>query len=184
MADCSHKLHENIIERAYGCTLLSHEQNRTFIIINNTALVIDRTNYIKRCPQCGKLFRIYIYGTWPDVRASFDGVTDLPICAMANNIEEFLPFINVCNEPRFGKNFIYGMSGEKYFIIHCIKEIINRLQFVICEYKNLYVNDKPAVCCRNINGEFILINSDGHIIETEVIHSQEGYTFKNRQRPT
>jgi hypothetical protein len=187
MANCIHERHKNIIHtQIHRVMYLSHKQNRTFIIVNETAFVIDSTNYIEKCPHCKISYHIYIYGTWPDVRASFDGATNLPICATVDNIVGFLPLVYVYSEPRFGKNFIYGMSGLyyplgeiRYFIIHCIKENIEGIKNISkSTYKFLFVNNKPAVCCRNINDEFILINSDGIIIETEVSYSQESHTFK------
>jgi hypothetical protein len=185
MADCSHELHVNKIEQTfYGCMRLSHDQNRTFIIVNKTAFVIDSTNYINWCPECYINFKIYVYGTWPDVRASFDGVTDLPICATVSEIEEFIPDVNVCSEPRFGKNFIYGASilhkltkgFVSYFLMYCLNEDIKG--YAISSCRRLFVNDKPAVSCCNVYGEFILIDSDGLILETEVIHSPTGNMFK------
>lgn len=187
MASCIHEWHKNIIhEQIYKVMYLSHEQNRSFIIVNETAFVIDSTNYIKKCPHCNRIYHVYIYGDWPNVRASFDGVTDLPICAIVNNIVELLPFVYVYSEPRFGKNFIYGLSDlhcslgkMEYFVMHCIKENLDGIKNISrSSYKFLFVNDKPAVCCCNVYGEFILINSDGHIIETEVSYSQGRKTFK------
>ena len=111
MASCSHKLHENIIDETQ---LYLHKQDRTFMIVNETALVIDRTNYIEKCPHCNMSFKIYVYGDWPNLRASFDGVTDLPICVTVDNIAKFITYISVFSEPRLGKKFIRGINYDRF----------------------------------------------------------------------
>lgn len=183
MTSCSHELHENIIE-CQPYVSMKHEQNITFIIVDEILLIVDTKNFISFCPHCNKKFNLYIYGEGEYFRASFDGVTDLPICEMVSEIKEFISDVNVCSEPRFGKNFIYGVSYlhrltkgfVNYFIIYCTKDDLKG--YYRSSFRHLYVNDKPAVCCCNINGEFILINSDGHIIETEIVHSKTGQMFK------
>ncbi len=70
---------------------------------------------------------------------------------------------------------------EKWSILYYIalKENLEGIKNISkSTYKFLFVNDKPAVCCCNVYGEFILINSDGHIIETEVVYSKSTNVFK------
>jgi hypothetical protein len=174
-SDCIHKLHENIIEfESYV-----HKQDRTFMIVNETALVIDSTDYIQRCPQCGKILKLYVYGEWPDVRVSFDGVTDLPICATVDNIDRSIIYTNIFSEPRLGKKFIRGIDYDRfektnsYFIMDCINVKIDSQQ-IPNSFSDILIDNKPAICCCTIDGKCILINSDGHIIDTEVVYSKIG----------
>jgi len=153
------------------------------MIVNETALVIDRTNYIEKCPHCNMSFKIYVYGDWPNLRASFDGVTDLPICVTVDNIAKFITYISVFSEPRLGKKFIRGINYDRfektnsYFIMDCINVKIDSQQ-TTTRYSNIFIDDKPAVCCCTIDYKCILINSDGNIIETEVVYSKPGSLFK------
>jgi hypothetical protein len=83
-AGCIHEWHKNIIHKQiHGVMYLSHEQNRSFIIVNKTAFAIDSTNYNEKCPHCNRSYHVYIYGDWPNVCASFDGgdrLANMRIC--------------------------------------------------------------------------------------------------------
>jgi hypothetical protein len=146
--------------------------------------IIDSINFVRKCPHCNMFFYVYVYGEWPDVRASFDSVTDLPICATVDNIEKFVTYINVFSEPRLGKTFICGVNYERfektnrYFIMDCINAKIDGRQTAARYGINLFIDNKPAVCCCTIDDKSILINSDGHIIYTEVVYSKTGDAFK------
>jgi len=119
------------------------------------------------------LLRIYFYGKWPNVRASFDGVTDLPICAIIPGVKTLTRTTLYC-EPSFGK-FIYTGSMNpdinKYAIIYYPTGNI--------EYKKDITNQgtsidgKPVVCCRTIDNKYIIINSDGKIPDVEIVYSTD-----------
>lgn len=124
-------------------------------------------------------YKIYIYGTWPDVRASFDGVTDLPIRAIVNDIEEF-PYIKIGNAPRFGNNFIYGANLHyhipMYVIMYGIEVPVKGLTLIL--HRHIFVHGKPAICCITTCGKFILLDCHGNTIKAEVAYSKTGQLFK------
>jgi hypothetical protein len=147
-----------------------HERNTIFINFKRTLFIIDSTNYIETCPQCKKYREIYIHGTWPDVRASFDGVTDLPIRANVQGINLYQVCIELSNEPSFGKFiFIYThQNGDYYFIIYYPTGNIEQSVFKGC--RSISVDGLPAICCQTIDRRFVIINSDGEVIDAKVVY--------------
>jgi hypothetical protein len=148
-------------------------QNIIFINLKKSLLVINVTDYVKTCPHCGNHRKIYIYGTWPDVRASFDGVTDLPIRAIIHDVDTSGINVVVRDEPSFGK-FIYAFSFYLgcCFIIYYPTGNIGLSDFKNCQ--NICVDGKPAICCQTTDKKkFMLINSDGKIIDVEVVYPTE-----------
>jgi hypothetical protein len=170
MTSCCGQQHEDIISERYFSKHTSifyyeHKQNRIFMIVKQTLLIIDSTNYIKSCPHCKKHLGIYIYGDWPDVRASFDGRTDLPICATVNWINSFYIYLKVENEPSFGK-FIY--IEHDWCILYYPTGNVEHSEFK--GYQHISVDGNPTVCCWK-NWSPILINSNGEILETIIVRS-------------
>jgi hypothetical protein len=171
MSSCC-DVHKDILsEFPYRCeynlsNYQEHEQNRIFIIVNETLLIIDSTNYVRMCLQCKKQRSLYTYGDWPDVRASFDGVTDLPICAIVHDIKSFVHYTRLYNEPSFGK-FIYLFIEEIFgcdMIIYTHGDIERKPHR---SYQNMSIDGIPAICCKTINNEFIIIDINGKIIQPE-----------------
>jgi hypothetical protein len=113
--------------------------------VNQTLYIINSTYFIKECPRCNREYNIYIYGTWLDVRASFDGKTDLPICATVNWIEKFNIGTIVNNEPSFG-NFIY--IPRDWSILYYPTGNIKQGEFK--GYQIISVDGKPTMCCQKI----------------------------------
>jgi hypothetical protein len=176
MASCDCNRHENIIvSDYYGRGRLldyrEHEQNTIFINVKYTLLIVDITNYIKECAKCKKQREIYTYGTWPDVRVSFDGATDLPIRAIVNNVDFHEVYVDVRNEPSIG-NFIYVdyttcQDYDKCFIIYYPMGNIER-----SIYGYILVDGKPAVCCQTFEQRnIVLINSEGKVINAKIIYT-------------
>jgi hypothetical protein len=151
-----------------------HEQNIIFITFEKVLIIIDSTNYVRYCPRC-KVYRgIYIYGTWPNICASFDGVTNLPVRALVNKIDISV-FAALFNELSFGK-FIYTSSlyqhYANYAIIYYPTGKIEQTKFK--RFQNISVDGKPAICCKSLeSGRFMLINSDGEIINVEIVYSTD-----------
>jgi hypothetical protein len=149
-----------------------NEQNRIFLILDETMLIVDSTNYIKKCPHCKMLSRIYVYGAWPDVRVSFDGATDLPICAVVHGIKIFKTTATLFSEPSFGQ-FIYTYPIDQsyenctiiYYPIGVIKQ--NKME----NYRYLTIDGIPVVCCQTIDDKCVIINSNGEVLDTEIVHS-------------
>ncbi len=147
-------------------------QNIIFINLKKALLVINVTDYVKTCPQCGNHRKIYIYGTWPNVRASFDGATDLPIRAIVHDVDTYDINAVVHNEPSFG-SFIHAYSFylSCYFIIYYPTGNIELSDFG--NYRSICVDGKPAICCQTSDKsklKFMLINSDGEIINVKVVY--------------
>jgi hypothetical protein len=119
---------------------------------------------ILKYARIAKKYReIYIYGTWPDVRASFDGAIDLPICAAVREIDEFNIYTIVENEPSFGK-FIY--TEHDWSILYYPTGNMEQREFKC--YQNISVDGNPTVCCWK-NWNPVLINSNGEILETKTV---------------
>jgi hypothetical protein len=183
-ASCEHPpLHDNIIFKYHNRDVIQkevfHSRNTLFVLIEKTLLIVDCANYIKDCTHCEKHFEMYIYGTWPDVRASFDGVTDLPIRSTVNGIEA-LPYITICNAPRFGNNFIYGNIAKyrttMYFVMYGIEVNVEAPKYLV--HKRIYIGGRPAICCITTCSKFIIIKSDGSILKAEVAYSETCNLFK------
>jgi hypothetical protein len=156
-----------------------HNRNILFVVIEKTLLIVDCANYIKECTRCNLQYKLYIYGIWPDVRASFDGATDLPILAIVNDIEEF-PYIKIGNAPRFGNNFIYGANLHyhipMYVIMYGIEVPVKGHTLILHRY--IFVHGKPAICCITTCGKFILIDCCGNTIKADVAYSETCRRFK------
>ena len=149
-----------------------YAQNIIFMNIKRSLLIIDSTNYVKYCPQCKKYRGLYIYGTWLNVRVSFDGVTDLPIRTIIHDIDIFNLWAVVDNEPSFG-NFIYVYSIYQNIVNTAIIYYpIGKIEWSSFEHcPNIIVDGKPAICCLTIDRKkFMLINSDGEIINVKVVY--------------
>jgi hypothetical protein len=182
-ASCDHPpLHDNIIFKQCineDSRKGVYNRNILFVVIENTLLIVDCANFIEYCPHCKKYREIYIHGTWPNVRASFDGVTDLPICVTVNDIEEF-PYIKIGNAPRFGNNFIYGANLHyhipMYVIMYDIEVPVKGNALIL--HRQIFVHGKPAICCITTCGKFILIDCCGNIINAEVSYSETCRQFK------
>jgi hypothetical protein len=180
MTSCCNQQHEDIISELYYSKYTTtsfyyeHKQQKIFLIFGQTLFIIDSTNFVKICPQCKKYRYVYIHGTWPDVRASFDGKTDLPICAVVPGIEEFKLDAMLESEPSFGK-FIYTLStlqnNEYCTIIYCLNRNIEQSKCNV--YQELSVDGKPATLCKTVDNKYIIIISSGEIIETETVYSTE-----------
>ncbi len=150
-------------------------QNRIFLILDKTLLIVDSTNYIEYCAQCKIYHRIYVYGAWPDVRVSFDGKTDLPICAVVHGIKGFKIKALLESEPSFGK-FIHIYPVYSYDFVDSEKRAIvyyptGNIEYTkVKNYQGISIDGKPAVCCHTVDGKDIIINSDGKIINAEIIY--------------
>jgi hypothetical protein len=184
ITSCDHPpLHDNIIFKCRNREAFQKEvvynKNILFVLIEQTLLIVDSTDYIAQCRHCEEQREIYIYGEWPNVRASFDGATDLPICAMVNDIAEF-PYIKICNEPRFGNNFIYGCNLQyqvaAYFVMYGIEVTVKGCSTSV--HKRIFIYNEPAICCYTVNGKFMLIKFDGSIINAKVAYSETCKLFK------
>jgi hypothetical protein len=180
MTSCCNQQHEDIISKQYFSGYTSsfyyeHKQKKIFLIFKQTLFIIDSTNFIKICPQCKKNRNVYIYGTCPDVcGASFDGKTDLPICAVVHGIKELKLHEILESEPSFGK-FIYTLSKHQNKV-HCT--IIYYLNGNIEQSKNegcreISVDGKPDIICQTVDEKCIIIISNGEILETETVYSIE-----------
>ncbi len=174
MSSCQCPRHENIIPEHRDYTRLSyqeHKQNIVFMIVGQNLFIINSTNYVKTCQHCGKQRLIYIYGTWPNVRASFDGATDLPIRIMVYGIEYFELIVKIYNEPNMGK-FIYAWvasdDNSDRVILFC--QNIEKAESL---HQNISVDGEPVICCRTMDLECVLINTRGEIIETEAFYSTD-----------
>jgi hypothetical protein len=180
MTTCCRPLHENIILKHNIEDMLNiswiqkHEQNIIFIIVNETLLIIDSTKFIKECPRCDREHNLYIYGTWPDVRASFDGRTDLPIRAIVHGIKIFEIQFQLHSEPSFGK-FICGKSDlckiydSDSYIVYYLSGNIEQPSYIA--YQNISVDSRPVVFCQSIDKKLLLIDLDGKILETKTAYS-------------
>jgi hypothetical protein len=145
-----------------------HNQNIRFLIINETLLIIDSTKFIKNCPRCDRERNLYIYGHWPDVRASFDGATDLPICAIVHGIKKFVNYTKIYDEPSFGK-FIYLWLVEilgSDMIIYTHGNIEYKSHK---SYQNISINGIPVICCQTMDDKYILIDINGIITQPEFV---------------
>jgi hypothetical protein len=184
---CRSKLHKDIISNFnynwYGIGLYDYqerEQNKIFAILDENLLIIDSTNYVRMCPHCNKQYRIYVYGEWPNVRASFDGITDLPICSILPGVKT-LKITKLFDEPSFGK-FIHASSTnqdiEKHAIIYYPTGDIEYTK--VRNYLGININCKPAVCCRTIDNKCKIINSDGEMPNVDIVYATDNNsaTFK------
>ena len=169
---CRCNQHEDIFsEFLYRCEydLLNyqeHYQNIRFLIIDEFLLIVDSTNYVNYCTECKKQRSLYVYGTWPVVRVSFDGKTDLPICAIVHDIKSFVHYIRLYDEPSFGK-FIYLYIEEIFgcdMIIYTHGNIERKSH---SNYQNMSIDGIPAICCKTIDNKYIIIDINGKIIQPE-----------------
>ncbi len=159
-----------------------HKQNKIFLIERNFLIIIDSKNYISLCQHCGRQHSLYIYGTWPHVSASFDGATDLPICAIIPGIAFFIVGVELYSEPSFGQFICWRtlyISPKCAALTYHLMGNIEQTEFKY--YQNISVNGKPTVCCEKFDGRYAMINSDGkEILDIETAHSEisDDYTFK------
>jgi hypothetical protein len=109
------------------------------------------------------------------VRASFDGVTDLPICAIVPGVKSLKP-TKLFSAPSFGK-FIHVTATyidiDKHAIIYYPTGNIEYIKERT--HQGIIIDGKPAVCCQTIDSKYIIINSDGEIIETETVYATVKY---------
>ncbi len=148
--------------------------NIQFIILDKRLLIIDTKGFKENCALCNRVLELMIYGTWPNISASFDGDTDLPFRIYDYDVMAFI-YTRVRNEPRFGP-FIYGetriVKMNKFsvynLIIYSISGEFKQLEKTIY----LTVDGKMAVCCRTANNNFIIVDEDGKIIDSQVSGSE------------
>jgi hypothetical protein len=164
--------HDEIISEFYSADddLLNYqefERNIKFLIVKEALIIVDCKENNK-CPRCKLERSLYIYGDWPDVRASFGDATDLPIRAPIHGIKEFVEATEIIYDCNIG-TFIYAHLWRKN---DGFKVILRTPQVEIEHdtngwFQNISVDEKPAICCRTYNNKFIIINSDGKKLHTE-----------------
>jgi hypothetical protein len=158
---CNHQFHKNHItdiEPIMDFPTL----NRAFILCGGTLYVIDNRQYTRYCKLCNLTFILYLYKDQTCMRASFDGVTDLPLYVCRENIT-FIFYMRLCSEPSFGK-FLYVYSIRPFipYLLYCIGGSVVPYR----DDSQMLVDGIPAICCETTDDEIILINLHGKIIET------------------
>jgi hypothetical protein len=137
-------------------------------------LIVDSTNYIN-CPQCKKHRSLYVYGTWPNIRVSFDGKTDLPIYAVVHSIKSLVKYTRIYDEPSFGKFIYLWLDGLfNYDMIIYTHGNIEYKPHI--DYQNMSIDGIPAICCQTIDNKYIIIDINGNITQPEYyLTNQDSY---------
>jgi hypothetical protein len=151
--------------------------NIQFIIIDKHLVIVDTKGFKENCALCNCVLTPIIYGgRWPNVKASFDGDINMPLRIYDYDVMLFTKSTWVYNEPRLGP-FIYGYTtstakNSKFnfynSIIYSISGEIKQLE----ETNYLTVDGKMAVCCHTANNNYIIIDEDGKIIDSQVSCSE------------
>ena len=161
----------------------SRNQNNIFSFDNENLIIriVDIRKVQAKCTLCGANVKIDIeyIRTRQDTYAAYYKNLRLPMKTFDFDLMCYTRSNKYYSEPSFGA-FIYGINGfighGPVYIMYCPNKTLTWNEGD--EYYE--VDNKPVCSLITQNKEYILVNSDCEIVETEIIFSEDRYNFKTK----